>query len=471
MIIRKEYTMTASDYIRSQKERFISDLRKLVEINSVRTGAKPGEPFGSGGAAALAEAGTILAEHGYEMINYDNYAGEADLGKDPCLMLLAHLDVVPEGDGWTKNPYALTVEGDIAYGRGTTDDKGAALACLLAMDACREVYGEPEKGVRLVLGSGEETGSEDMDHYFSERPVLDYTLSPDADYPLINIEKGRFAPRFSKTIRTDLSGRTVVRIDGGDTANIVPGKAQAVFTGFTEREIREYAEKAAVATGAEFSCEQYGDKVRVLVKGLGAHAANPHLGNNAQTALLTLIASMPLDKDELTDTVNGLLRLFPHNETDGKAAGVKMSDEESGALTLNFGMMKYDGSVMTCGLDLRCPLCATAENVKDVIRDRLTDIGFAFEGEPEMRPVHYVPADSPLVKTLLGVYEKHTGQKGECLAIGGGTYVHDIEGGVAFGIEFPGKDYRIHGADEYCDINEMLLTAEMYADVIKELCY
>lgn len=463
--------MNVNEYIQSKRELFLSDLKRLVEINSVRRAPADGMPFGAGCAAVLTEAEKILTEHGYRMTDYGRYAGEADLGKAPCLMLLAHLDVVPEGDGWTKNPYKLTVEGDKAYGRGTTDDKGAALACLLAMDACREVYGEPEKGVRLVLGCGEETGSEDMDHYFSERPVLDYTLSPDADYPLINIEKGRFAPRFSKTIRTDLSGRAVVRIDGGDTANIVPGKAQAVFTGFTEREIREYAEKAAVATGAEFACEQFGNEVRVLVKGLGAHAANPHLGNNAQTALLTLIASMPLDKGELTDTVNGLLKLFPHNETDGKAAGVKMSDEESGALTLNFGVMKYDGSVMTCGLDLRCPLCATAENVKDVIKDRLAGIGFAFEGKPEMRPVHYVPADSPLVKTLLDVYEKHTGQKGECLAIGGGTYVHDIEGGVAFGIEFPGKDYRIHGADEYCDVSEMLMTAEMYADVIKELCY
>ena len=92
-------------------------------------------------------------------------------------------------------------------------------------------------------------------------------------------------------------------------------------------------------------------------------------------------------------------------------------------------------------------------------------------GEPNFRKSHYVPDSSPLVETCLKVYEDHTGEKGKALAIGGGTYVHDIEGGVAFGIEFPGKDYRIHGADEYADINELLLTAAMYAAVIKELCY
>ena len=74
----------------------------------------------------------------------------------------------------------MTQEGSILYGRGTTDDKGAALVCIYAMDAVREVFGEPKKGVRLVLGCAEETGSEDMEHYFSVRPTLEYTLSPDA---------------------------------------------------------------------------------------------------------------------------------------------------------------------------------------------------------------------------------------------------------------------------------------------------
>lgn len=463
--------MTTREYINSHRDIFLSDLKRLVEINSVRTEGKPGMPFGEGGAAALAEAEKILAEHGYTARNFENYAVEADLGSDPSLMLLAHLDVVPEGDGWTKAPYKLTVEGDIAYGRGTTDDKGAFLACLLAMDACREVYGAPAKGARLVAGSGEETGSEDMDYYFSGRPTLDYTLSPDADYPLINVEKGRFAPRFVKKIQNNGGEKAVVSMEGGQTMNIVPGRAKAEFRGFTAEEVKAYAEKAADATKAEFVCEPCGENVRVLVKGQSAHAANPHLGVNAQTALLTLISMMPFSSCGLTEAVNALLTLFPHTETDGAAAGVKMSDETSGALTLNFGVMSFDGEVLACGLDLRCPVCATAENVKNVLGEKLAVYGFGFEGDPEMRPAHCVDKASPLVQTLLSVYEKHTGEKGECLAIGGGTYVHDIEGGVAFGIEFPGKDYRIHGADEYCDINEMLLTAEMYADVIRELCY
>jgi succinyl-diaminopimelate desuccinylase len=34
---------------------------------------------------------------------------------------------------------------------------------------------------------------------------------------------------------------------------------------------------------------------------------------------------------------------------------------------------------------------------------------------------------------LLKAYELYTGKKGICLSMGGGTFVHEVEGGVAFG--------------------------------------
>ena len=148
-----------------------------------------------------------------------------------------------------------------------------------------------------------------------------------------------------------------------------------------------------------------------------------------------------------------------------------MGDEISGELTLNFGVLHFEDGIFKGSLDLRCPLCAKEENVKAVIEKAFVVNGFSFIGEPSMIPVHYVPEDAPVIKTALKVYEEYTGLKGECLAIGGGTYVHDIEGGVAFGIEFHGTDYRIHGADEFAVIDELLLTAKMYAAIIYELCY
>lgn len=456
-------------FIDSLRESFVDDLRTLVDIKSVRSDPVAGNPFGDGCAEAVTKAEEILLKHGFSSVNYANFALESDLGNNPCLMLLAHLDVVPEGDGWTKQPYNMSVEGNLCYGRGTTDDKGAALACIYAMKAVLSVYGVPEKGVRLVLGAGEETGSEDMDYYFSKRPVLDYTLSPDADYPVINLEKGRFAPVFHKDIDCD---SFILSINGGDTANIVPGKAYACVTGFTKTQLDETFADVSAFTGAKFTYTLDGGICRITCIGTSAHAASPVNGNNANTALIEALVRLPFVKtDKLVKSLSGLAKYFPHGDTSGKAAGVDMEDEQSGSLTLNFGILSFDGKRLTAGLDLRCPLCAGDDNVKNVITEKIHRLGFEFEGHPEMRPVHYVPPDSELVKTSLEVYEEYTGEKGECLAIGGGTYVHDIEGGIAFGIEFPGRDYHIHGADEFADIDELLLTSKMYASIIKRLAY
>ena len=83
---------------------------------------------------------------------------------------------------------------------------------------------------------------------------------------------------------------------------------------------------------------------------------------------------------------------------------------------------------------------------------------------------HHTDENSPFVQTLLRVYEEVTGNKGECLAIGGGTYVHHIEGGVAFGATFPGTDVHMHGAEEFIYSEHLLKDAEMMALAIVELC-
>lgn len=459
-----------SAYIDLQKNDFIRDLKSLVDIKSVREEKKEGKPFGDGPARALEEAIKISASHGFSVINFENYAGEITLGEDPVLMLLSHLDVVDEGDFWTKEPYNMVIEDGKAYGRGTTDDKGAALCCLYAMKAVRELFGTPKRGVRLCLGCGEETGSEDMEYYFSKREYLPYTLSPDADYPLINLEKGRYAPDFTKTAENGGEKR-VLSFTGGNTKNIVPCKASAVITGIKEEEITDIIKQCEKETGVSFSTAENDGVLSISALGVSAHAAHPENGNNAGTALVYLINRLPLTENEAALSFRSLERLFPHNETDGTSSGVKMSEEKSGALTLNFGVLHFSDGKFTGALDLRCPLGAEEKNVKAVIEKALSENGFSPVGENEMIPVHFVPEDAPIIKTALKVYEEYTGLPGKCLSIGGGTYVHSIPGGVAFGIEFPGTDYRIHGADEFAVIDELLLTTKMYASIIYELCY
>ncbi len=456
-----------SSYLDKLFEGYEAELKRLVDINSVRSGAQEGYPFGVGPAKALDEAKKIADAHGFSMTNFDYYAGEINLGKNPEIALLAHLDVVPEGDGWTREPYNMTREGDLLYGRGTTDDKGAALAMIYAMDAVKSVLGEPETGVRLVLGCGEETGSEDMEYYFKKRPMLKYTLSPDAEYPLINIEKGRYAPTFTKKITKTDKNICIKEIKGGVTPNIVPGKASAVISGVNENEIAEICSGIEKKTGVGFTVGTTDDGVKISASGQTAHASTPELGNNAQTALIEVLCGLDTD---LKSELEFLKKTFPHGETDGNSLGVKLSDKESGDLTLNFGVMHFDGETLTVNFDARCPVSADDGRVFDRTNSVFETAGYTSD-RAEPTKAHVVEKDSEIVKQSLAVYEEFTGEKAEPLAIGGGTYVHEIPGGIAFGIEFPGKDYRIHGADEFADINEMKLTAKMYAELIARLVY
>ncbi len=108
--------------------------------------------------------------------------------------------------------------------------------------------------------------------------------------------------------------------------------------------------------------------------------------------------------------------------------------------------------------------------MKQVAAKACADRGLALQDDP-MMPPHHVPADSPFVRTLLEAYEKYTGDtNAKPIAIGGGTYCHGIENGVAFGCTMPGTDNRMHGNDEFAVVEELITSIKIFADVILSLC-
>ena len=54
-------------------------------------------------------------------------------GKGPHLAFAGHLDVVPPGEGWTTSPWSGEIRGDLLYGRGAVDMKGAVAAFVAAI--------------------------------------------------------------------------------------------------------------------------------------------------------------------------------------------------------------------------------------------------------------------------------------------------------------------------------------------------
>lgn len=454
------------------REGLIAAISRLVGVKSVKGESAEGAPFGPGPRAALDEALRLCAELGFAVRDYDHYVGLCDLNdKETQLHILGHLDVVGEGTGWDTDPYTCVEKNGMLYGRGVSDDKGPVCAALFAMKAIKDLGLPVSKNARLILGTDEESGSEDIAYYYAREPYAPQAFTPDADFPLINVEKGHYHPVFGcDWAGTDALPR-VSALSGGFRVNVVPPEAQCTVLGLTMEQVSPLCDRVEKATGAKFTLTFPDGGIRIHCAGRNAHAASPDDGINAISALLEVLARLPLADCDSTRAVKAMARLFPFGDTRGKALGIAQQDEVSGVLTLNLALMTLTETGFTAQFDARVPACATKENCADACEDSLGKQGIRVLEHPGMTHVHMVEANSPLVRTLLECYSTYTGvQDPQPLAIGGGTYVHDIPGGVAFGCDFPGFDPKMHSANEQASVDNLVLSAKIFTLAIAQLC-
>lgn len=430
------YTNDIKNYLDSHKEDIMDLLRRLVAVRSVQGDAEKGFPFGRKPAEALDIMLKECSKSGFNVENVENYVGTADYFGKPTLGILSHLDVVPEGDGWKEDPYTMRfdeVSGKL-IGRGTIDDKGPAVASLYALKAVKELGIPLKKGVRLLFGTNEENGSADLEYYRSKYDLPPMVFTPDGEYPVINAEKGMIRVFFS----AEHDDGEIAEITAGSVVNAVPGKCRVVYL------------------------DTYEDGDTVEYNGSPAHASTPEKGDNAITQFLS-------DYSGDNELLIHLAELFPHGELDGRSCGLGFSDELSGSMTCVLSMLNtVDGRL--CGaVDIRFPLDRRLDDIRSIICESIESAGFSIDSAEGTEP-HCTDENSEFVQSLLRVYERVTGEKGRCIAIGGGTYVHEIDGGVAFGAEFPGVDYNMHGPEEFITFPELMKTAQIIAEAILEIC-
>ncbi len=458
-------------YMEAHRQEMIEDICTLCRINSEKMPYKPGMPFGEGTFQALAEALTMAEGYGFSVKNYDNYVGTADLNQgERCLDILAHLDVVPAGEGWeVTEPFSPIVKDGKLYGRGTADDKGPAVVALYAMRAVKELGIPVTKNCRLILGTDEECGSSDIAHYYEEEAEAPMTFSPDGAFPVVNVEKGGLPGHFTREFPASEALPRLISLDAGIKLNVVPGKANATVKGLDLSDLCDLARTLEEETGAEFQIKADEDVAYITAVGKGAHASTPEEGVNALTALLVLLTRLPLADCAQVEALSDLLTLLPHGDVHGEALGVAMEDEVSGILTLAFSLLHVEDGYLEGSFDIRCPICANEENLLKPIKEKMGEKGFVLTNKT-MKPPHYVDGNSVFVQTLLKAYEVYTGREGRCESMGGGTYVHNLKNGVAFGASMPGTDNRMHGADEFAVVDELVTAAKIFAQVIADLC-
>jgi len=467
---RTEIREKINAWFDENSEYMINDLGRFVGINSVRGKNEEGAPYGIESRAVLSLAQTMLEERGFEVNVFEDMMITSVFGPAPPVMgILAHLDIVAVGEGWDTDPLRIAVKDGNIYGRGVLDNKGPSVAAMYAMYCARDLFPQLKHGIQLILGSGEETGFDDITQYLKKNTPPPNVFTPDAGYPVVNIEKGRFLPVFGTGWEKDLSLPRIVSITGGKTPNVVPNYSESVIQGFSINDVENFCRDFSEKTGVKMSASVDNDNIKVIAEGTASHASLPERGNNAQTALIEMLVAMPFAKSTSFEFLCKLNRLFPHGDYRGTALGIDMEDEKTGRITVNFGVLRFSELEFSGNFDSRTPGCADDTDLLG-----MTKAAFEREGIKvtyhEITGCHHTPEETGFVQKLLNIYEEYTGQPGECLSMGGLTYVHDIQGGVAFGCAMPGDDNRVHGANEFIGKEQLITSAKMFTQAIIDMC-
>ena len=446
-----------SSLIDSYRDEFLRTLQEWVRIPSVKGEPAEGAPFGKEIGRMMETAMKTAERMGFTVRSFDGYACDATLGdRDEVFGVLGHLDVVPVGDGWERDPFGAEIADGRIYGRGTNDDKGPTLAAMFAMKAIREAGIPLRRSIRLIMGGDEECDWQCMEYYRQHADMPEIGFSPDASFPLINTEKGMlgFELRFPRA----KEGLQILRMATGERPNVIAGESRALIAGDekTAERVRAFAER----TGMDYRAEVTDEGVWVTAAGISGHSAYPEGKRSAIGMMLLLLKELGAAGGiaVLADAV-GL-------ETDGAGLGCACADQVSGPLTNNMGILRLEGDEWFATLDFRCPTEADQEALKKACAEHLP--GIRVQVSTQKAP-HHVPADSELVTGLLAAYEEESGLPGEAMSTGGGTYAKVLKQGVAFGAVFPGEEELAHLANEYESIDSLMTAAKIYANALIRL--
>ena len=453
----------------NHKEDLLKDLFELLSVRSILgTDITEETPFGSGPREALDLILSFGERDGYKTKLVENKAGHIEVGQGEELFgILGHVDVVPvvEAD-WTSHPFKPEIRDGKIFARGSLDDKGPTMAAYYAVKLLDKLGVKWNKRVRVIIGSDEETGFRCVEAYFKheEQPASGFT--PDAMFPLVYAEKARatFDHKLKFVVEDGNYNYKLVKFNGGQVLNMVIASAKAELVGEVS-DIKEKFENflAQEKLDGEVTVE---DTIKLTLKGKAAHGSTPQYGINGATKLAEFLSTLGLDNNG-KNFVNYIVEKLA-NDPFGEKLGIDYSDNEMGEATYNYGILDYDlekkvGIVSTdCRHPMKFDLVARLNGVKvDNIDIEVTST----------KEAHYVPKDDELVTTLMDVYRKHTGDtKNDAFVLGGGTYARCLKKGVAFGLLFPDKEDTMHQANEYLEVEDLLLATAIYAEGIYKLC-
>jgi len=448
-----DYKKLSKDYF----EEATKTLQETIRIDSVYDeGSITKEaPYGKGVAEVFKYMKALALKEGFEVDMCDNRAIEISFGEgEHTIGIFAHLDVVPVSGEWKYPAFGAEIHDNVMYGRGTSDDKGPAIAAFYALKLLKDQGLVKGYKVKLVLGGDEERGSSCLQYYFNvlKKPQPTYGFTPDGDFPLIYGEKGIRDYKYEGKLDLD----PILSIEAGVAPNSVID--DAVVTVKNDGLLKKYL---AGIKGLNYKLvKEDNESVTFEFFGKAAHGSTPEKGINSGMIMLNCLAECYNNAD---------LKKFYHDYEDAYGRNINQYYESKylGFTTYNVGMINYKEGVFSFVVNFRFPETVDSDEVfatlaKDSKLPLIAD---------ELAPVVYFdPDNSPFIKALAEVYVRGTGDTiNKPLTIGGGTYAKEAKNTVAFGSHFPGKEDNIHSPNEKIDMEDFYGSIPLYADAINTL--
>ena len=447
------------------RDDLVRDTIRMVNIKSVKGEPLPGAPFGEGPRKVLdtalemgKDAGFYPEDYGVGVVSVALKEGQPDLG------IWLHGDVVPEGDGWTFEPYNAVEYKNCVVGRGATDNKGQMMAIFHLLKIFKALNIPLKYNPAMYVGSNEETGMGDLRGVPGNPDARGFinvctpprlSLVPDSSFPVGYGGKGGL--NILLRSKTPVHGFTFIA--GQVNA---PGRAEAVF------------DKADLPDTLPECTVEKGEKTVVWCHTPPRHGANPDPNGN----MITRLCEALLDSGAVEEGDKHLLDFMRRVSGDiyGELLGIATDVPPMKPLTVFSKQVDCKDGYLTFHLNIRYPLGITYEEIVERITAVAAQNGFEVEKSVRGINPYLMDPQWPILQMVAKVAGEITGSDKGPYLLSGGTYAHILPNALACGMDgcMPPEDFPkgrggAHGIDEVVSIERLQRAMRIYARIMLEL--
>ena len=451
--------------IQAARPALARDTIRMVNIKSVQGEPLPGAPFGEGPRKVLdaalemgREEGFFTEDYGVGVVSLAMKEGQPDLG------IWLHGDVVPEGDGWSFEPYNVVEYKGCIMGRGATDNKGQMMAVFHLLKIFKELGVSLNYNPALYVGSNEETGMKDLKGIPGNPDARGFinvctpprlSLVPDSSFPVGYGGKGGMNIKLRS--KTPLHGFTFT---AGQEAS--PGRAEAVFDG------------AHLPEGLPECTVEQGEKTVVWCHTPPRHGANPDPNGN----MITRLSEALLDCGAVEEGDKPLLDFLRRVSGDvyGELFGIATDTPPMKPLTVFSKRVDCNDGYLTFHLNIRYPIGITYEQIVERVAAAAEENGYTLEDAVRGIDPYLMDPELPVIRMVARIANEITGSDKAPYVLSGGTYAHVLPNALACGMDgckspedFPKGRGGAHGIDEVVSLDRLQRAMRIYARILLEL--